>query len=100
MSPFACRPGCAACCIAPSISTPLPGQPGGKAAGEDCPLLDAAGRCVLFGKPERPPVCVSLRPCPEMCGSSRGEALAILSALELATTPAGAASREPAGEGA
>ncbi|HNM56919.1 MAG TPA: YkgJ family cysteine cluster protein, partial [Thauera aminoaromatica] len=22
-----CRPGCAACCIAPSISSPIPGMP-------------------------------------------------------------------------
>ncbi|HNF77692.1 MAG TPA: YkgJ family cysteine cluster protein, partial [Thauera aminoaromatica] len=24
-----CRPGCAACCIAPSISSPIPGMPHG-----------------------------------------------------------------------
>ena len=27
-----CRPGCGACCIAPSINTPLPGMPHGKPA--------------------------------------------------------------------
>ncbi|MCR3872443.1 YkgJ family cysteine cluster protein, partial [Pseudomonas aeruginosa] len=25
-----CRAGCGACCIAPSISSPLPGMPAGK----------------------------------------------------------------------
>ncbi|MCF5019628.1 YkgJ family cysteine cluster protein, partial [Pseudomonas lactis] len=27
-----CREGCGACCIAPSISSPLPGMPQGKPA--------------------------------------------------------------------
>ena len=27
------RPGCGACCIAPSISSPIPGMPHGKAVG-------------------------------------------------------------------
>ena len=31
-----CRPGCAACCIAPSISSPIPGMPHGKPAGVRC----------------------------------------------------------------
>ncbi|WP_429347626.1 hypothetical protein [Paraburkholderia sp. Clong3] len=26
----ACRPDCGACCIAPSISSPIPGMPNGK----------------------------------------------------------------------
>jgi hypothetical protein len=34
--PIACRPGCAACCIAPSISSPIPGMPHGKPAGVRC----------------------------------------------------------------
>jgi hypothetical protein len=37
--------------------------------------------------PERPEVCVRLRPLPEMCGNSREEALAYLSFLERATAP-------------
>ncbi|RBC14000.1 YkgJ family cysteine cluster protein, partial [Xanthomonas oryzae pv. oryzae] len=28
-SPLSCRLGCAACCIAPSISSPIPGMPNG-----------------------------------------------------------------------
>ncbi len=88
----ACRSGCAACCTAPSISSPIPGLPHGKPAGMPCPQLDAALRCRLFGRPERPAVCASLRPGPEMCGGGRDEAMAILAALEAATAPA-----QPAG---
>jgi uncharacterized protein len=83
----ACRSGCAACCIAPSISSPIPGMPGGKPAGVPCVQLDDDLRCLLFGRPERPAVCVQLRPEPWMCGSHRSEALARLAALEAATAP-------------
>lgn len=83
----ACRPGCAACCTAPSISSPLPGLPLGKAAGVACPQLDAELRCRLFGQPERPAVCSSLAPGPEMCGQSREHAMAWLTRLEHATQP-------------
>lgn len=80
-----CRPGCAACCTAPSISSPMPGLPHGKPAGMPCPHLDADLRCKLFGLPERPAVCGSLQPHAEMCGNSREQAMAWLTALELAT---------------
>ena len=80
-----CRPGCAACCIAPSISSPMPGLPHGKPAGVPCPHLDADLRCGLFGQPERPAVCGSLQPSAEMCGNSREQALRWLTALEMAT---------------
>ncbi len=63
-----CRPGCGACCIAPSISSPIPGMPGGKAAGERCVQLDTGNRCRLFGRPERPAVCAGLQPGRDMCG--------------------------------
>lgn len=82
-----CRPGCAACCIAPSISSPIPGMPDGKVAGAVCVRLTDGGLCALFANPERPAVCVSLRPSAEMCGSSRAEALAYLAALEVRTAP-------------
>jgi hypothetical protein len=51
--------------------------------------LTADGRCALFGKPERPAVCTSLRPMRSMCGASREEALAILARLEGLTAPDG-----------
>lgn len=82
-----CRAGCAACCIAPSISTPIPGMPGGKPAGVPCAQLLPDLRCALFGRPERPAVCGALRPSPSMCRESRDEALAGLAALEAATAP-------------
>jgi len=62
-------------------------MPGGKPAGVPCVQLDAALRCRLFGRPERPAFCASLRPGPEMCGASRAEAMAFLAALEAATAP-------------
>jgi hypothetical protein len=80
-----CRSGCAACCIAPSISSPIPGMSGGKPAGIPCIQLLPDYRCALFGRPERPPVCAALRPNDEMCGQSREEALSFLSELEALT---------------
>lgn len=82
-----CRVGCGACCIAPSISSAIPGMPGGKPAGVRCVQLAPDNRCLLFGCPERPAVCVSLRPCAEMCGTSRVEAMLTLTLLERATAP-------------
>jgi hypothetical protein len=82
-----CRPGCAACCIAPSISSPMPGLPGGKPAGLPCPHLDEALRCRLFGHPDRPTVCGSLKPHGDMCGSERSHAMVWLERLETATQP-------------
>ena len=82
-----CRDGCGACCIAPSITSPIPGMPYGKPAGIPCVQLDDDYRCRLFGRPERPGFCASLRPQPSMCGASRDEAMAALAALELATRP-------------
>ncbi|HRM70198.1 MAG: YkgJ family cysteine cluster protein [Thauera sp.] len=81
-----CRPGCAACCIAPSISSPIPGMPDGKPAGVRCVQLDAADRCLLFGDPRRPAVCASLKPSPEMCGEDRTQALQYLDRLEALTS--------------
>ncbi len=84
-----CRPGCGACCIAPSIASPIPGMPHGKPAGIPCVQLDDDLRCLLFGQPERPAFCGSLRPEPEpeMCGASRDEAMTVLAILEIATRP-------------
>ncbi|MDX2043078.1 MAG: YkgJ family cysteine cluster protein [Acidobacteriota bacterium] len=84
-----CRVGCGACCIAPSITSPIPGMPMGKPAGIRCVQLTADNRCLLFGKLERPAVCVSLRPSQEMCGSDNNEAMKNLTRLELLTLPSG-----------
>ena len=82
-----CRPHCAACCIAPSISSPIPGMPDGKPAGVPCVQLDEQLRCRLFGRPERPAVCSSLRPTSEMCGRNAEDAMAGLMRLEHLTRP-------------
>lgn len=84
---FACRVGCGACCIALSISSPIPGMPAGKPAGVRCVQLTADNHCKLFGHPDRPQVCVNLRPLHEMCGDSAEEAMAYLTMLEEATRP-------------
>ena len=84
-----CRAGCGACCIAPSIHSPLPGMPDGKPAGVACLHLTEERRCALFGQSERPVFCSGLKPEPEMCGDDRTEALAWLARLERITRPAG-----------
>ncbi|OMG53088.1 hypothetical protein BJN45_12705 [Azonexus hydrophilus] len=76
-----CRPGCGACCIAPSISSL------DKPAGEACRHLDTAMRCRIFGLPERPACCAGLQPAREMCGETRDQALRWLANLEAATRP-------------
>lgn len=76
-----CRPGCAACCIAPSISSLT------KAAGVPCRHLTADSRCAIFGRPERPACCGGLQPSPEMCGEGREQALRWLAELEDLTRP-------------
>lgn len=80
-----CRDQCGACCTAPSISSPIPGMPLGKPAGVRCIQLDDLERCKIFGLPERPAVCGSLRPSVDMCGDSRPQALQRLTWLERAT---------------
>ena len=82
-----CRPGCGACCIAPSISSAIPGMPQGKPAGVRCVQLDDTNACRIFGQPERPAVCGQLAPSAEMCGASASAALAWLTGLERATAP-------------
>jgi Fe-S-cluster containining protein len=82
-----CRPGCGACCIAPSITSAIPGMPHGKPAGVRCAQLDGANRCRLFGRPERPAFCGGLQPSTQMCGETRTYALRWLGDLEKATAP-------------
>jgi Fe-S-cluster containining protein len=77
-----CRLNCGACCIAPSISSVIPGMPGGKKAGIACIHLTRTFQCGLYNKPERPEVCKIFRAEPEVCGSSREEAMRILTSLE------------------
>lgn len=82
-----CRSGCGACCIAPSITSPIPGMEGGKPAGVPCVQLDEDMRCRLFGDPRRPAFCGGLQPSAEMCGDTREQALRFLTRLDLLTRP-------------
>jgi uncharacterized protein len=82
-----CRSGCGACCVAPSITSPIPGMPQGKPAGVRCVQLDEANRCRLFGRPERPAFCGGLQPSQEMCGHTREQAMVWIASLERATAP-------------
>jgi uncharacterized protein len=61
-------------------------MPNGKPAGIRCVQLDAQNRCMIFGKPERPAVCESLRPSLEMCGDSRDHAMHYLTQLDALTS--------------
>ena len=94
-----CRVGCAACCIAPSISSPIPGMAAGKPAGVRCAQLTADNRCLLFDNDERPPVCRSLRASVEMCGSTGDEARERLTRWEQLTRPVQKSDAEPGGTG-
>lgn len=81
-----CRIGCGACCIAPSISSSIPGMPNGKPAGIRCIQLTSDNKCKLFGSPLRPKVCGSLSPSIEMCGKKENEAYSYLDTLEKLTS--------------
>ncbi|BBT45710.1 YkgJ family cysteine cluster protein [Enterobacter asburiae] len=82
-----CRIDCGACCIAPSISSPIPGMPQGKPANTRCVQLSETNLCMIFGSPLRPKVCSGLQPTAEMCGSTRGQAMTYLLELEALTAP-------------
>ena len=84
---MACRAGCGACCIAPSISSAIPEMMQGKAAGVYCVQLDEQLGCKIFDHPDRPAVCAGLQASREMCGDSREQALVYLSQLEASTAP-------------
>ena len=62
-------------------------MPNGKPAGVRCVQLSDDNRCALYGDPRRPLVCIQFRAMPEVCGSSREEAMRLLAALERETAP-------------
>ena len=84
-----CRAGCGACCIVPAIHTPFFGMPNGKPKGQRCTHLDGEGLCRLFGDPRRPTCCIQFQAEAEFCGSSRTEALLLLTDLEATSDPTG-----------
>jgi Fe-S-cluster containining protein len=77
-----CRKECGACCIAPSISSDIPGMKGGKPGGVRCIHLTTDLKCAIFHSKSRPQVCADFKADPEVCGKNREEALKILSDLE------------------
>ncbi|MGA2142813.1 MAG: YkgJ family cysteine cluster protein [Brevinematales bacterium] len=83
-----CRSGCGACCIAISISSPIPGMGGGKPAGTRCFHLGPDCTCLIYRS--RPEVCRNFRADPEYCSDSREKALENLGRLEKATCPGAA----------
>lgn len=81
-----CRPGCGACCIAISISSPLPGMPEGKPAGVPCVNLDPETfLCRIWETPDYPEVCRAFSATRELCGHTREEAHERIRHLEAAT---------------
>lgn len=92
-----CRKGCGACCIAISISSPLPGMPDGKPARIRCVHLSDENICTIHAHEDYPKVCRNLRPSVEMCGYSFGEAIAYLTELEELTAPAHNDKKQPKG---
>lgn len=62
-------------------------MPNGKPAGVRCIQLDDEENCKIFGHPDRPAVCSSLRPAPEFCGDNREQAMRWLTKVEILTQP-------------
>ena len=85
MKKMQCRKGCGACCIAPSISSSIPGMPLGKPAGVRCVHLTNENLCDIYTSPDRPKVCGSFQAAEEFCGDSRIEALEHLARRDIQT---------------
>ncbi|MFC1570086.1 YkgJ family cysteine cluster protein [bacterium] len=82
-----CRPGCAACCIVISITSPLPGMPNGKPAGIRCVNLSEDNLCRIHTKENYPEVCKNFIATLESCGKTNEEAIDNLTRLEKETKP-------------
>lgn len=77
-----CRSGCGACCIYPSISSPIPGMPNGKPAGVRCIQLADDLSCKIFNSHDRPKVCGGFKAEEIICGNSAYEAYKIIADME------------------
>lgn len=83
-----CRPHCGACCIAPSITTPMPNMPQGKAANTPCANLDLDTLyCRIWESADYPKHCRDFVPVEDVCGQNREEALALIQWFEANTQP-------------
>ena len=76
-----CRENCGACCIALSISSPIPGMAEGKPAGVRCIHLSDNYKCGIYLGNSKPKVCTDFTAEAEFCGSTREEAMKILGSL-------------------
>ena len=81
-----CRLGCGACCIAPSITSAIPGMPDGKPAGVRCIQLSDDNLCMIFGSDLRPIVCGGFSATVDVCGTSNEQAMWIIADLESSTS--------------
>ncbi len=81
-----CRLGCGACCIAPSINSPIPGMPNGKKAGQRCIQLNEHNLCLLFGLSTRPSLCDRFKADREICADNNASAMENLIHLENITS--------------
>lgn len=84
-----CRERCGACCTAPSISSPIPGMPDGKPAGVTCIHLSDEYQCLIYDHSDRPRVCNDFKADPDVCGTTREEAMILLGDLEQGTSASG-----------
>lgn len=75
---------CGACCIAPSISSIIPGTGKNKPAGTRCIHLSEEMKCSIYD--ERPAVCSNFTPTEEFCGNNYSEAFTNLELLEFLTS--------------
>ena len=82
-----CRMGCGACCIAISISSPIPGMAEGKKAGIRCINLQDDYTCSIYHCDDYPKVCRELRATIDICGSNRDQAFQLLQEMERLTDP-------------
>lgn len=77
-----CREKCGACCIALSISSPIPGMVGGKPAGVRCIHLMDDYRCAIYNN-GKPKVCEEFKAETDFCGTNQEEAMNIFGSLSL-----------------
>ncbi len=80
-----CRSNCGACCIVPSISSPIPGMPNGKPANVRCIHLTDSYKCGIYKSDDRPVVCQQFKAKESICGKNREEAIRNLNQLENST---------------
>ena len=73
---------CGACCIAPSLSSFIPGMGKNKLKNTRCIHLDENMLCKLFASPDRPIVCNECKADPLFCGNNFDEAIIIFNSLE------------------